>query len=616
MWGSVNLTLPAKLSASPSPATAFSMNRYFGRHLCPRLLAIACFMMPLAYMPQSASANDRMAGGQSGASAAIVQTDTMTADRPDFDSTGVIDVDFQALENVGVAQIGDSRYLGIDLWKGSRRSEMITMLPLLPINVGNRRLQFLSEGLLVTPIDTNLIRRNESPVNGQDFTTIRLSQLMSRGAFQDSFSLFTAGYQEAYNESLARNGVLAIFLNQKPTLACLEVKAMADRFEKIDFWTNIHAFCRYMTGATKNKETIDTLSPIQKQVIENKRYRYSVSKASDLEAISIIDLAVLIAKDRLDTSRLRVDHDNPPPQHLVRLLAEHSNTPLEIRFQLFLVAATMGLKNTDDLAALYESDMLEIANSGARTDWQRLPTLYRDLKDKETITKSDVAKILALKNSYPLSAFMPFEDFFTESHLDSLNHSDLRFVMALFATTGTQVSYDILKTWQQNADSQERENILQYLFITDLSSELSPELQQDDQKNHAPPLYEIDIAEYAFLSGMNEAEAAILENIYEKLDKRVKFHNYDAERTYDKDARLTLANDYVMPIGNLLRSLEESKNKKRLGEVILISSILHQATIDNYVDETTSLKIFAEITDSLVTVGLTKTALSYIANAV
>ena len=54
----------------------------------------------------------------------------------------------------------------------------------------------------------------------------------------------------------------------------------------------------------------------------------------------------------------------------------------------------------------------------------------------------------------------------------------------------------------------------------------------------------------------------------------------------------------------LMNSLQEARNDNRLGEVILLSSIiLHESTSDN-----TKPDVIGEVIDSFVTVGLTNEA--------
>ena len=75
---------------------------------------------------------------------------------------------------------------------------------------------------------------------------------------------------------------------------------------------------------------------------------------------------------------------------------------------------------------------------------------------------------------------------------------------------------------------------------------------------------------------------------------------------YEKQEGLTPTDDYVMPLSGLLERLAESKKDKRLGETVLISSILLEPLKPSAIDGA----LLGQVLDSLITVGLTKEAQS------
>jgi hypothetical protein len=115
------------------------------------------------------------------------------------------------------------------------------------------------------------------------------------------------------------------------------------------------------------------------------------------------------------------------------------------------------------------------------------------------------------------------------------------------------------------------------------------------------------LSQEEFLRLLDESDPidrAIVGIIAEKLDKQSKLHNYGGRDIYEKHTDLTFDDNYVMQSIGLMNSLQEARNDNRLGEVILLSSIiLHDSTSDNIKPD-----VIGEVIDSFVTVGLTNEA--------
>lgn len=77
-----------------------------------------------------------------------------------------------------------------------------------------------------------------------------------------------------------------------------------------------------------------------------------------------------------------------------------------------------------------------------------------------------------------------------------------------------------------------------------------------------------------------------------------------AQDIYEKQAALTFGANYVMPSDSLVSSFKEAQEDIRLGEVILLSSIvLHGIEPENLTPD-----LFSDVINSFVTVGLTNQA--------
>ncbi len=102
------------------------------------------------------------------------------------------------------------------------------------------------------------------------------------------------------------------------------------------------------------------------------------------------------------------------------------------------------------------------------------------------------------------------------------------------------------------------------------------------------------------LDQLNPIDRALIGIITEKLDKQAKLHNYVGREIYEKHTDLTFDDNYVMQSIGLMKSLQKARTENRLGEVILLGSIvLHETQPKNLRPD-----VFGEIIDSFVTVGL------------
>ncbi len=90
----------------------------------------------------------------------------------------------------------------------------------------------------------------------------------------------------------------------------------------------------------------------------------------------------------------------------------------------------------------------------------------------------------------------------------------------------------------------------------------------------------------AYYNKLDDRPQKIVKMLYEKLDKGEELHKSSATKVYEKNIDLTGSTGYVMPSVDLVNNLKAAENDKRLGEVILLSSIvLHVApTADMSVD--------------------------------
>ena len=100
--------------------------------------------------------------------------------------------------------------------------------------------------------------------------------------------------------------------------------------------------------------------------------------------------------------------------------------------------------------------------------------------------------------------------------------------------------------------------------------------------------------------GKNHVDATLLALLYGN------FPQNDTKNAYDNVLNLTPADNYVMPIPDVLSSLQNSANKKQMSQVLIRSlSILN----DKELDQLHPLTLY-QILESLNSVGLTEETMS------
>lgn len=138
--------------------------------------------------------------------------------------------------------------LGIDLWQGSDRTQIVGLVRDLPRRIESPSLHALTRRLLLTTA--------KAPVSGissvQTLTAARVTTLASIGATADAATLLEAAGARSRGEAIARIELDMLLLNGQIDKACEAAAAGAGRYEAAD-WQYSVAFCRALqkdeTGA-------------------------------------------------------------------------------------------------------------------------------------------------------------------------------------------------------------------------------------------------------------------------------------------------------------------------------------------------------------------------------
>ena len=333
--------------------------------------------------------------------------------------------DYTALESAGLYSSAEEGSLGKDLWKGMKRSELLSLLETMPVASQIPAAQRLIFGALLSRTEAGMIDNDAAPNPGGDLLTLRLEKLIQAGDYphaQDLYSSF--GNHEPYHERLARAGILAMLLNSEKSLACVEAETLKDTFSKSGFIKEILAFCDVTLSDAPSADSIaaiDALNLKNKDIFLSKgaAIRYT---PENFDALSLIEKAFLSAEKKIafDSATKIADI---PPAHLRILLEAADLTPAD-RFQLAAAAQSWGLALPSEMKETYKTALpptggdpskLPVPDNAAA--WQKIALYYTIAANAEEKTAQwdVIKKAMDLENSYGIFALAPFASLLAES---------------------------------------------------------------------------------------------------------------------------------------------------------------------------------------------------------
>ncbi|MBU0799859.1 MAG: hypothetical protein KKA05_02540, partial [Alphaproteobacteria bacterium] len=507
------------------------------------------------------------------------------------------------LEHYGLLTTPADRSLGIDMWIGSHRGEIAAMLPQIPAESRYRTLQDLTARMLLTETDSEMIDGPRSPA-GEDLMTLRLEKLIEMGSYDQAARLYAVNPGRPYHERLARAGVTAMLYSGRKALGCLEVKALADGYKDEAFWQQIAVICDVFLSndLAKNKQiTVPTgvfaNTPLLEKLVDKSGYRFRPDNMDELAQLNTVERLALFALQRVDYSKISrlnlADIMKTDPTLLAAMLADQT-LPARLRLYTLLAAVSVGTADIAQLTAFYESDNA-VDDAKGDKGWKSLPALYRQAKSYSPGNARDsvLQQALALRRAFGTAALLPFAPLIAESDPGNLTPESIAASLAVMVKAGQEIPDKWRNLGLAALSPQHRANDDALTFFAyDISQGFTP-------------LKTLESTEFAeFLQKMDPATAKIVKTIYEKLDKDSKLHNIVADGPYEKEPALTVPDDYVMPLSDLLSNLALAEKDKRLGEVILISSILLRATSPGRITP----EVLGEVLDGYKTVGLTREA--------
>lgn len=520
----------------------------------------------------------------------------------------VLKVNYTALESLGTLHNANSGSLGIDLWDGSSRHEILQLVNQLPSPRYYGILQRMNQRALLTSADATMMNNRGSIQPGEDFQTVRIEKLLDTGSYLQAAQLYMTDQAVAYHERLARAGVQSLFLSRQPTVACLETKTMMVRFENQAFWNQASVMCDYILGKMAGQvmkgfvdraevKPIVAESRVMGYVFDKPGYKIAPRTFDELKDYTPLEAALLINDRRINLSKLHMSGLSVAPSHTIGMLMMTPDAPGDVKLALWTEAIRRGMITPAELGNFYSEVKLESKDLQKARGWTVIPAYYQSMtaaRDKD-VKRKLAQDALKLAGSYPPAALTPFADQLGSLSAEGLGMDMIRRITQVGLYAGVPVSRSFEKALWNQAESGGPNN--QDLWLALANAALKNFSTEEMPKK----------AELQQLTGkLPKSSQSLIFALIEKLDTANKLHNISAEEAYEKPDGLTGSADYdyVMPSSDLMGNFAAAHKDKRLGEVILLSSIAVGDIPPSKMDPGS----IAAVVEGLKTVGLTSEA--------
>lgn len=310
---------------------------------------------------------------------------TLDYGRVQMDNLAVIDP-----ESVGVNDQPPAS-LGIDLWQGAERTQIVGLIRDLPRRIESPSLHALTRRLLLTSA--------RAPVSGisaiQTMTAGRVTTLASIGATSEALALLNAAGARSRGEAMARIEIDMLFLGGETAKACEAANAGSGRYTSAD-WQYSVAFCRALANDPGGARlAVDLIrdsgaaeyQPLNGILVEAVLGNKPPGALKFTSAPTPLQLAMLTAA-KLPIPREALTADRPDMQ---RALARIESAPPALRLE----AAEMAVAN-NAIEGAAMADLYAKSDLPPGTGWT--PAARAAAWRKVAAQADPVAKVRALKD--------------------------------------------------------------------------------------------------------------------------------------------------------------------------------------------------------------------------
>jgi hypothetical protein len=469
----------------------------------------------------------------------------------------VYSVSLSSLESLGLYSSQSDGGFGRDLWSESSRENLTPLINNLPETSESYFINSMIMGVLLSTANASLIDDDKNYTLGEDLFTLRLKKLLALGAYEQAFELYSLLDESPYHYELAKTGITAMLLSGNKSLACLDVKTAAKRFEETPLFRGLSAYCDLGSeeDADKKNDMLATLKAssvsVLKKIGRNSKYEQNYNPHL-LGELSHLELGLLVADKRLKFMSIEtIGLTKIPRKHLALVLAADTLSARQ-RIALTVRALKYVLVRPSVLKKLYESTEIPEEPSG----WIRLAAIYQKAKAaKDENRQIHVESAFKLMNTYGREAFIPFAALIKPTKNTNNLYDNLLILNA--AKSPIKNWKDVFEDIPAKKTKTARKERLSSAFAIYISLPKTKQKQSVDDfwMPHIAPAFKIK-------------HPLVDADFFDALQNNTK------NNAYGKSFSLTPPKDYVMPSVRLLDRLRNASNRGAISEVILLSTYI------------------------------------------
>jgi len=467
--------------------------------------------------------------------------------------------------------------LSVDMWSGSKRSDITALIKDLPVYSNSDAIGSLTEAVLLSESNVEELANYKDVKPGEDLLTLRVYKLIEAGRYKDALELYTVALDTPHHEAIAKAGILSMLGSGEKSIACLEIKTLGSITSEDDFWADLTAYCDYTLSEEPpedaQKVLEDTRYEILRSLAFNPNFIYPYSNAS-WRKLSVFEQSLLIAEGRIDPPVVDAAMlAATAPRDLTALLSLKTLTEAD-RLTLLLKAREWGMVDNEDLVSAYKQAEPQSDALGG------LPVLYQALANEEDDQKRNdiMLKAIDIRDEFGIYALIPFAQNIAESSLTGLSDAQMRTAIEAFYYARVTNADQIIENYTANA----AENLNNIAFLENMR--LIPlVLQMPESHEFIINMQNINIF-HKNSQGLAEFNIELLDNSVDDVD--------NASKVYEKDVDVAAQQRQE----DLLKQLGNASRDNALGETVLLSikllsgKTIHQADEDVYSDVIKALK--------------------------
>lgn len=458
---------------------------------------------------------------------------------------------------------------GDKLWQGMSRNEIVTAIKSIPVSKNSSAQREIALRMILSKSQVPL---SQSEPKSPDIFIARLTKLVELGAFKEALSIYEKLQNPPAIEEAALAGMLAFIANGQIAVACLEQKALDEKFEKKDpFWAQFGKFCQaYIENTSDNADPAQALMTASLKFAQSEKIT-PPSKFEDLNNLSAVELLTLSKSGILDQGKWNVGTASNLEPRVVSFLLNLDPISSAQKLSLATVAVEHGILTPAQLGEIYTA----LSGSKLAAPWAEIIDSYAKIQDGKTVIPNAKLKTLlglVAQDSLMTSALLPLADALMAIQAsDDLSQAQAASGLRVLIKSGkTPEPFWVSKAFKILEPAAAEESAFASLLKVWGESEISTaENEKEPKTAKADPKREIskEMAYSLVLKDFIAAEAG---------DKSGQ------KGSYDNFFSLTVSGNYVMPSDVLTEDLKRAAQAKHLGKVLLSGlKVLNGQKMDN-----------------------------------